>query len=227
MAARELRFALPDARPACAFWASGRCTRGADCPYPHSSVPAIKLLACSFHARGACRKGSSCRYSHAALGSLPCPEHVLYGRCAAMARHGGCPYAHKILEEELSTPLRRFLLKKQAAADDKDDDCAGGGPVASAAAANNALALAQLQQQQQCIPQISVPSLAHLHPQMRVQLPPTQLQSSAVAWQHALHVAPRPLAAVPLSQQTTSRVADVLSSQPQPQFWPAWGDLQR
>lgn len=65
----------------CRFYAHGKCTKGARCPYLHDEEPKVRATSttsshlplittskatspCLFFARGTCKRGADCMYSH-------------------------------------------------------------------------------------------------------------------------------------------------------------------
>jgi len=64
-AARAAAAAAPKRSQPCAFFARGRCRRGAACAFAHARPPTTKAAPrCTFFAEGRCARGAACRFAH-------------------------------------------------------------------------------------------------------------------------------------------------------------------
>ncbi|EJT69596.1 hypothetical protein GGTG_13212 [Gaeumannomyces tritici R3-111a-1] len=88
-------------RAPCTFFARGRCTRGASCPFVHEVGPAPKpIKPCHYFAAGHCAHGNSCRFAHsrdrvvAAEALPPKTEVCRYFAAGRCTKGEECRFAH-------------------------------------------------------------------------------------------------------------------------------------
>ncbi|KAK9817870.1 hypothetical protein WJX72_003429 [[Myrmecia] bisecta] len=94
----------------CRFFKQGRCSKGADCPFPHVGEPVTRFICCRYFKQGSCMKGALCEYSHD-LSSEPCKNMVLHGTCAFGDR---CSYSHAPLEDgDDAAALKEYFLEME------------------------------------------------------------------------------------------------------------------
>lgn len=98
-------------QPPCKFYQEGRCSKGAECPYPHVGEIKKKADLCKFFLVDACQKGDECAYSHD-KSKYPCKFFHVKNNC----RDGDkCAYSHQVPMTDEQKELLQNQLAREAA----------------------------------------------------------------------------------------------------------------
>ncbi|XP_067133903.1 zinc finger CCCH domain-containing protein 4-like isoform X2 [Centruroides vittatus] len=115
---KKRKVAKAKSRPLCKFFMEGRCSKGPDCPFSHSSLPSVKKEICKFYLNGYCAKGPKCLYMH---GEFPCKFFHTGAKCYSETN---CLFSHDPLTDEMRKLLDKYLESSKAEENKKD----GSGP---------------------------------------------------------------------------------------------------
>lgn len=111
---KKRKVAKAKSRPICKFFMEGRCSKGPDCPFSHSTLPSVKKEICKFYLNGYCAKGPKCLYMH---GEFPCKFFHTGAKCYSEAN---CLFSHDPLTDEMKILLDKYLESSKAEENKKD-----------------------------------------------------------------------------------------------------------